>query len=93
MKPLVWNEEKNKWLKLVRNVSFEDVGKIIETGKSLDDIKHPNKEKYTHQRMWIVEIRDYIYLVPYVEDAHKYFLKTIIPSRKAKRTYSSKRKE
>lgn len=37
--------------------------------------------------MVVVQREDYVYLVPFVEDEHTVFLKTIIPSRKAtKRT-------
>jgi len=93
MKPLAWNEEKNEWLKRIRHVSFEEAANEIKNKKYLDDIEHPNKEKYAHQRMWIVDIHGYIYLIPYVEDAEKYFLKTIIPSRKAVKTYRRKKKE
>ena len=53
----------------------------------LDDIKHPNEETYSHQRMFIVAIEGYAYLVPYVETDREIFLKTIIPSRKATKQY------
>ena len=37
--------------------------------------------------MLVVKIKDYAYLVPFVEDEETKFLKTIIPSRKATREY------
>jgi hypothetical protein len=53
----------------------------------LDVIRHPNTEKYPNQRIFVVKVKDYAYLVPFVEEADGYFLKTIIPSRKATRDY------
>lgn len=37
--------------------------------------------------MFVVRIRGYAYLVPFVETETQVFLKTIIPSRKATRQY------
>jgi len=56
-------------------------------GKLLDTIQHPNHEKYPNQRIFIVEIDRYVYLVPFVEDDTEFFLKTIIPSRKMTKQY------
>ena len=53
----------------------------------LDDISHPNKDKYPHQRVFVVAIDEYAYLVPYVENDEEIFLKTVIPSRIATRQY------
>lgn len=82
-----WDREKNKALISARGVSFEDVVAIIEEDEVLDVVEHPNNEKYPHQKMYIVEINGYVYLVPYVQDKNKIFLKTIIPSRKAQKKY------
>ena len=82
-----WNADKNRQLMTERGVSFEDVLFSIQTGRLLDDIAHPNVETYPHQRMFIVAIDDYAYIVPYVEDDDTIFLKTVIPSRKATRNY------
>lgn len=35
----------------------------------------------------VVLVKDYVYLVPYVESENEIFLKTIIPSRKATKKY------
>ncbi|MGZ9164258.1 MAG: toxin, partial [Anaerolineales bacterium] len=67
--------------------SFEDVVFYIELGFLLDVLEHPNQEKYKGQKIFVVQIDDYAYLVPFVEDDHDVFLKTIIPSRKATRKY------
>lgn len=53
----------------------------------LDDIEHPNKTKYPNQRVFVVEVDEYAYLVPYVESDDEIFLKTVIPSRKATKQY------
>jgi uncharacterized DUF497 family protein len=87
MKYFFWNEEKNEILKEERQVSFEDVVFYIEQGFLLDVLENPNQEKYKGQKIFVVQIEDYVYLVPFIEDEHAVFLKTIIPSRKATRTY------
>ena len=82
--------KKNKLLKEQRDISFEDVILALESGKLLDDIKHPNKEKYSNQNIFIIliEIKNYVHLVPYVEDEDSIFLKTIIPSRQMNKKYN-----
>jgi hypothetical protein len=87
MKYFSWNEEKNELLKEERRISFEDVVFYIEQGFLLDVLENPNQEKYKGQKMFVVQIDDYAYLVPFVEDEHEIFLKTIIPSRKATKRY------
>lgn len=82
-----WSQDKNEILKLERGVSFQDVMTAIDEGRLLDDIVHTNQNKYPNQKMYIVNIENYIYLVPYVEDSIKIFFKTIIPSRKATKDY------
>ncbi|PHS58770.1 MAG: toxin [Sulfurimonas sp.] len=82
--------EKNELLKKERGIGFEDVILSLENGDLLDDISHPNKEKYPNQDIFIIFIRikDYLYLVPYVETEDEIFLKTIIPSKKMNKKYS-----
>lgn len=87
MKTCAWNEEKNQRLKSERGVSFEEVIVHIATGNLLDIVEHLNPEKYKRQRVFIVKIRDYAWLVPFVESENEIFLKTIIPSRKATKKY------
>ena len=87
MKYFDWNEEKNESLKASRNISFEIIVIQIGMGKILDILEHPNKEKYQNQRMFVIEYENYAYLVPFVEEEDKIFLKTVIPSRKATNKY------
>lgn len=70
-----------------RGISFEDVVFCLQSGGLLDDVTHPNTEKYPHQRVLVVAIEEYAYLIPYVEDEQEIFLKTVIPSRKATNQY------
>ena len=87
MKPINWNAEKNRKLIEERSISFEDVVFCLQSGGLLDDGSHPNEEKYPHQRMFVVAVDEYAYLVPYVESDEEIFLKTIVPSRKATKQY------
>ena len=85
MKPFRWNSEKNEALKAERGISFEKVVVSVESGGLIDQVDHPNPEKYPRQKIMIVVIDNYAYLVPYVDEDDYYFLKTVIPSRRATR--------
>ena len=87
MKPFRWNPEKNEALRVDRGVSFESVVVAIESGGLLDILTHPNPAKYPRQRILVVALDNYVLLVPFVEEEDYFFLKTIIPSRKATRDY------
>ncbi len=82
MKIIRWNEEKNIKLKLIRNISFEDVEEAILNDSFYRIEMHPDQEKYPNQKKLFVEIEDYIYVVPFVENEDEIFFKTIYPSRK-----------
>jgi uncharacterized DUF497 family protein len=82
-----WDNKKNEELIRSRGVSFEEVIALLEDGQVLDVLDHPNRDKYAHQKIYVVEINGYVYLVPFVKDNNKIFLKTIIPSRKAQKRY------
>lgn len=87
MKPLRWNPEKNEALRSERGISFESIVVAIGTGGLLDVLAHPNQAKYPKQRVLVVACDNYAHLVPFVEEADYFFLKTVIPSRKATRDY------
>jgi len=82
-----WNYEKNEWLKENRGVCFEHIVLLMEREEVLDVLEHPNQERYPGQRIAIVGINEYAYLVPYIREGEGIFLKTIIPSRKATNKY------
>jgi uncharacterized DUF497 family protein len=87
MKTFKWNSEKNEILAHERGITFEEIVQKIKSGAKVIETDHPNKKKYPNQRIMIVDIDGYAYLVPYVIDKDGYFLKTIIPSRKATKKY------
>lgn len=87
MKPFRWNADKNDRLKSERGVSFETMVVAMEDQGLLDILAHPNDDRYPGQRILVVAHDGYVYLVPFVEEAGHYFLKTVIPSRKATRDY------
>jgi uncharacterized DUF497 family protein len=87
MKAIRWNEEKNQTLKAEREVGFEDVLIAIEEGGLMDILEHTHPEKYPNQRIFVININQYIFLVPFVENEEEIFLKTVIPSRKATKQY------
>jgi len=92
MKIFRWNNDKNEWLKAHRGVNFEQVVLLMERGDILDVLEHPNQKEYPGQKMAVVMIDDYVYLVPYVQEGEEIFLKTIIPSRKATNKYMREKK-
>lgn len=87
MKPFRWSHEKNEILKRERSISFEEIVLAIESGGLLDELKNPNELKYPNQLIFVIALDGYAYLVPYIEETEYYFLKTVIPSRKATRDY------
>lgn len=82
MKYFDWSELKNATLVSGRGVSFYDIQAAIEEGNLLDIIPHPNQKQYPGQKILVVSIDNYVFLVPCIEDDEKIFLKTIYPSRK-----------
>ncbi len=88
MKDFEWNEDKNRWLKQNRGISFEEIAFYIENEGLLDSYEYPNKERYPSQSIFVVQTDSYIFLVPYIEEDEYYFLKTIIPNSEAKKKYT-----
>ena len=83
-----WSTVKNQQLLEQRGISFERVVSAIEQGGLLDVLQHPSQDRYPGQSIYVVDIEDYVHLVPYVTEGDgTRFLKTIIPSRKATREY------
>ena len=90
MKLFSWSPAKNEKLKQDRGVSFEQVVFSIESGRLLDVLEHPNPDKYEGQRLYVVEIENYAYIVPFVDRENERFLKTIFPSRRYTKIYLRK---
>lgn len=90
MKKFEWNEEKNIKLKKQRGIGFEDILVAIHEERVLDRGDHPNQVRYPGQKIIVVEVDNYAYVVPFVEDDEKIFFKTIIPNRKSTKKYLRK---
>jgi len=59
-----------------RGCNFEDIVSICRR-RLARHIEHPNQNQYPGQRIFIVNVEGYAYLVPFVEDDEMIFLKTI----------------
>jgi uncharacterized DUF497 family protein len=90
MAHFTWSAEKNQQLQRDRGISFEEIVAAIEAGGLLDELVHPNQTRYPRQRLLVVALRGYAYVVPCVVQEDDYFLKTIYASRKATRDYLRK---
>ena len=82
-----WSPSKNDELKERYGVGFERVLVALTEGGLLDSRTHPNVERYGHQHQLIVEIDSYAWIVPFVQEGQRVFLKTMFPSRKATKKY------
>ncbi len=85
-----WDEEKNNILKETRNISFFEIVTAIENRQVLEIIDNPSSN-HINQKCFVIELNNYIYLVPFVEDKNEIFLKTIFPSKKHKKHYLNKK--
>ena len=87
MKYLNWNSEKNEILKRERGISFEEIAYLIESGQIIGIEENP---KRSNQKLYILEIDNYVIVVPFVENETEIFLKTAFPSRKHAKRYGLK---
>ena len=71
-------------------MSFEEITVAVEAGGLLEIVPHQNPAKYPRQKIMVVEVAGYAFLVPFIEEEDHFFLKTIIPSRKATRDLIAK---
>ncbi len=83
-----WNPAKDELLRRNRMLSFYDVVYSLERGGLLDDIEHPNQQRYPRQRMYVVRIRGYVHVVPYYRREFDEFLITVFPHSTSNRRYS-----
>lgn len=80
MKEVKWSLVKSERLKRVRGASFEEIMR----SKLLGVRRHPTKP---HQSVMLFEYRNYVWVVPFVENESERFLKTLYPSRKYTKLY------
>jgi uncharacterized DUF497 family protein len=88
-KPFRWNIDKNEQLIQERGLSFEQITVAIEAGDLIEIVPQFNSAKYPNQKIMVVGVEGYAYLIPFIEESDYYFLKTVIPSRKATRDFIS----
>ncbi len=83
-----FSAEKNQQLINERGISFEEVIAAIVEGNILDILPHSNPAKYPNRKIYLLNINNYAYLVPFVKkDENTVFLKTIFPHRKLTKPY------
>ena len=87
MKYLNWSHEKNEILKAKRGISFEEIALLIESGQILGIEENPGR---SNQKIYILEIENYAFIVPFVERDNEIFHKTAFPSRKYTKHYGLK---
>jgi hypothetical protein len=83
----MWNPDKNAVLQRTRGLGFEEIVEAIAVGGLLANQPHPHRARYPHQRVLIVAINDYAYVVPCIVTGEVVELITLFPSRKATRDY------
>jgi len=77
-----YNKKKDLLLKEERGISFDEIIFYVQEGYVVDVLVNPNQEKYPQQYIYVIDIEGYLWLVPFIEDNEKIFLKTAFPSRK-----------
>jgi uncharacterized DUF497 family protein len=88
-----FDKDKNKKLLVDRGIDFERIILELNSNREFTIVEHPNKTQYPKQKMFIIEIKNYIYAVPFVQEKRNcFFLKTIFPSRKLTKKYLLKTK-
>jgi hypothetical protein len=83
-----FSEEKDELLKATRGLGFEEIIKRLNSGDLLADQHNPIQNR-ANQRIYVVKVGEYAYVVPYVinEQKHEIFLKTLYPSRAYTKRY------
>ena len=87
MKYLNWDPEKSKLLQRERGISFEEIAFLIEAKKIIGVEENSGRP---NQKIYILEINNYAFIVPFIENDKEIFLKTAFPSRKYTKRYGLK---
>ena len=86
---IIWDKNKNDFLILTRNISFEEIAEKIINNEYIDIIENPVRE---NQQYFIMSIKDYIWLIPFIIDEDEnIILKTAFPSRKFNKKYGGRK--
>lgn len=87
----LFNFEKNEHIRATRKIGFEEIIDAVTEGNLLEMEVHHNIKKYPNQSVLYVRIEEEVYAVPFVkEDEETVFLKTMFPSRKARKRFLGK---
>ena len=86
MKTFQWSTDKDQYLRENNGIGFEEIVVAIESGYLLSIEENPSSN-FHNQKIMIVNVKDYAYVVPFIETETEIFLKTIFPSRKATKMY------
>jgi uncharacterized DUF497 family protein len=82
---IIYDEIKSRKLVKDRNISLEEIAEKIINQDVIEILKHKSRKS---QKIFVMEIRDYIYAVPFITDEHdNIILKTAYPSRKLYEKY------
>lgn len=84
-----WSAGKDAKLRAEREISFDEIVIALQAGQLLATRKHHNADRFAHQEIYFVEVRGYVYMVPFIRDKEWVFLKTVIPTRKGVREFLS----
>ena len=87
MNIFIWDGAKNELLRQTRGVCFEDAVAAIDGGRLLDILEHPDQRAYRGQKLYIIELHEYAWVIPCAEKEDGVWLKTMFPSRKYTRQY------
>ncbi len=74
-------------MKRERGISFEEIAFLIESGHIIEIEKNPG---HSNPKIYVLEIENYAFIVPFVENEKEIFLKTAFPSRKYTKRYRLK---
>ena len=85
---IIWDEEKNLWLQLNRDTSFEIIADKILNKQYIEILENPTRED---QLYFLLEINDYTWTVPFlINEKDEMVLKTAFSSRKYHKKYGGK---
>jgi uncharacterized DUF497 family protein len=82
-----FDPEKNAWLIREGGISFEQIIALIEGGKLIRMLEHPDAKECPGHLLYEVDVDGYIHVVAVVRRGGSLFLRTIYASRKATRKH------
>ena len=84
-----WNETKNEWLKKERGINFEKISYMIHNNEHIAIIPNINS-KYYPEEMFILNIDNYIWNIPFYVKDGVVVLKTAFRNRQLNKIYNPK---